>query len=403
MTKQVKWWASRISLVVLSAGLMMCQPASDPDESLTATDTERPAVTTEATAPPATTAETTEYDAEPTAPAGTTQATAAESQAPRDTGKVQVDPALPEYRPVSGISGTIKSVGSDTMNNLMALWSEDFRAFYPNVKVEIEGKGSSTAPPALIEGSANFGPMSRAMKSSEQDEFVQEFGYQATGLPSSIDMLAVYVHKDNPIANTGLSMAQIDAIFSKTRNLGHPREIRTWGDVGLTGDWANAPISLYGRNSASGTYGYFKEHALGKGDYKDTVKEQPGSSSVVQGIASDKFAIGYSGIGYKTADVAVVPLSVDGGDFVDADPQFAYTGEYPLARFLYLYLNYKPNSDLDPLRTEFLKYVFSEEGQQDVVKDGYLPLPAAIGLKNLKEVNILPEDAENFAAAYEQE
>ncbi len=303
------------------------------------------------------------------------------------TGDVEVDPGLPDYKPVEGVSGTLKSIGSDTMNNLMALWGEGFKKIYPNVQIEVEGKGSSTAPPALIAGTAQFGPMSREMKSAEIDEFEKKFGYKPTELPTSIDMLAVYVHKDNPIA--GLTMPQIDAIFSKNRAGGYKEDIATWGQLGLTGAWANQPISLYGRNSASGTYGYFKEHALYKGDYKDSVKEQPGSSSVVQGIASDKFAVGYSGIGYKTADVRAVPLaSEEGADFVEATPENAYSGEFPLARFLYIYVNIKPGAELDPLRREFIKYIFSKQGQQDVVKDGYYPVPAAIAAEALASAGI---------------
>lgn len=301
--------------------------------------------------------------------------------------QVQVDPELPDYQPVEGVSGTIKSVGSDTLNNLMALWSEGFKKMYPNVKIEVEGKGSTTAPPALIEGTSNFGPMSRAMKSSEIDEFEKKFGYKPTALPTSIDMLAVYVHKDNPIQ--GLTLPQVDAIFSKSRKGGHSEDITTWGQVGLTGDWANQPISLYGRNSASGTYGYFKEHALFKGDFKDSVKEQPGSSSVVQGVASDKFGMGYSGIGYKTADVLAVPLANAAGETpVDATPENAYTGEYPLARYLYIYVNAKPGEPLDPLRREFIKYIFSKQGQTDVVKDGYFPVTAQIAKQTLESLGI---------------
>jgi phosphate transport system substrate-binding protein len=298
-----------------------------------------------------------------------------------------VDPALKAYAKVSGVSGMIKSVGSDTMNNMMALWAEGFRTFYPNVQVEIEGKGSGTAPPALISGQSTFGPMSRKIKDAEQDEFEKHYGYKAVQLPTSIDMLAFYVHKDNPIK--GLSLAQLDAIFSKTRKLGHATDIRTWGDVGLTGEWANKPISVYGRNSASGTYGFVKKHVLGKGDFKDSVKEQPGSSAVVQGVASDRYAIGYSGIGYKTADVRAIPLAAGSStDYVAAEAEFAYTNEYPLARFLYLTVNYRPGSQLDPKRREFLKFIFSRSGQEVVVKDGYLPLPAMIATEALGLVGI---------------
>ncbi|MGD2062268.1 MAG: phosphate ABC transporter substrate-binding protein PstS family protein [Nitrospirota bacterium] len=288
-----------------------------------------------------------------------------------------IDPNLPGYDPVQGVSGNLKSIGSDTMNNLMALWGEDFTRLYPNVKLEVEGKGSSTAPPALTAATANFGPMSRMMKAQEVDAFEARFGYPPTPVRTAMDTIGVFVHKDNPIQ--GLSLQQIDAIFSKTRRGGHTNDIPTWGDVGLTGEWADKPISLYGRNSASGTYGYFKEHALFKGDYKDSVKEQPGSSSVIQAVASDRYGIGYSGIGYKTADVRAVPLaSKDGAPFVEATMDNAYSGEYPLARFLYLYVNKAPGADLDPLRAEFLRFVLSRPGQESVVKDGYIPLPAAI-------------------------
>jgi phosphate transport system substrate-binding protein len=300
---------------------------------------------------------------------------------------VQVDAKIPPYKPSSGVSGTIKSVGSDTMNNLMTLWAEDFRKHYPNVQVEIEGKGSSTAPPALIEGTATFGPMSRTMKNEEIDQFEAKYGYKPLGLRTSIDMLAVYVHKDNPIAS--LSLQQIDAIFSKTRKGGATEDITTWGQLGLTGEWADKPISLYGRNSASGTYGYFKEHALSKGDYKDSVKEQPGSSSVVQGVASDRYGIGYSGIGYMTADVKAVPVKATAdGEAIAATPEFAYTGKYPLARYLYIYVNQKPGTELDPLRREFIRFVFSQDGQASVIKDGYFPVNAKVVGEELSKLGL---------------
>ncbi len=301
--------------------------------------------------------------------------------------QVKVDEKLPDYTPVEGVSGSIKSVGSDTLNNLMTLWAEGFKKMYPNVQIEIEGKGSSTAPPALIAGTATFGPMSREMKQAEIDEFEKKFGYKPVGLPTSIDMLAVYVNKDNPVK--GLSLAQVDAIFSKTRKRGAAADITNWGQLGLAGEWASLPISLYGRNAASGTYGYFKEHTLAKGDYKDSVKEQPGSSAVVQGVASDKGGVGYSGIGYKTADVRAVPLAeADGATFVAAEPQNAYTGEYPLARPLLVYVNARPGAQLDPLRREFVRYIFSRQGQTDVVKDGYFPITAEMARTAFESVGL---------------
>jgi len=300
---------------------------------------------------------------------------------------VKVDEKIPAYKPVEGVSGAIKSVGSDTMNNLMALWAEGFKKQYPSVTVEVEGKGSTTAPPALISGQANFGPMSRPMKDKEIDDFEKAFGYKPTAVPSAIDALGVFVHKDNPIQS--LTLQQVDAIFSKSRKGGLEKDIVTWGDLGLTGEWKDKPISLYGRNSASGTYGYFKEHALFKGDFKDTVKEQPGSSSVVQGIASDKFAIGYSGIGYATADVRALSLAKDAkSEPVSANLEHCYNGTYPMARFLYVYINHKPSTNLDPLRREFVRYMLSRSGQEVVVKDGYYPLTPRIVEDTLKKLGL---------------
>jgi phosphate transport system substrate-binding protein len=299
----------------------------------------------------------------------------------------QVDPALPGYTAVSGVSGSVKSIGSDTLNNLMTLWTEGFRARYPNVQIEIEGKGSSTAPPALVAGTAQFGPMSRPMKGAEVDAFEKKFGYKPASFRSAVDALAVFVHKDNPIPC--LSLQQVDAIFSKTRKGGLGKDAATWGDVGLSGEWASKPISLYGRNSASGTYGYFKEVALFDGDYKDSVKEQPGSSTVVQGVASDRYAIGYSGVGYKTADVRAVPLAATtGGECLEPNSDNAYSGQYPISRFLYIYLNKSPNQALDPLRSEFVKYVYSKQGQEAVVKDGYFPVTGGIAKEDLAALGL---------------
>ena len=289
---------------------------------------------------------------------------------------VQVDPSIPAYAVVSGVSGNLNSIGSDTLNNVMTLWAETFRAKYPNVRIQIEGKGSSTAPPALIDGTAQVGPMSREMKPTEIDAFEKKFGYKPTVYRVAVDALAVYVNKDNPLDK--LTLPQVDAIFSKARGCGAPATIDQWSQLGLGGMYATRRISLYGRNSASGTYGYFKEHALCGGDFRDQVKEQPGSASVVQGVTEDAFGIGYSGIGYKTSSVKALDLAAKDGTFAKAEPADVYAGKYPLARFLMIYVNQAPGRPLDPLVKEFLRMVLSKDGQEVVVKDGYLPLTKAI-------------------------
>jgi phosphate transport system substrate-binding protein len=305
--------------------------------------------------------------------------------APALAQQIQVDSGLSAYQKTSGVSGNINSVGSDTMNNMMTLWAEAFLKMYPNVKVQVEGKGSSTAPPSLIAGTSQFGPMSRTMRATEIDQFEAKYGYKPTQLRTSYDALAVYVNKDNPLDK--LTLAQVDAAFSKTRRRGFKQNVTTWGQLGLTGDWANRPVSLYGRNSASGTYGFFKEHTLGNGDYKDSVKEQPGSASVVQGVTEDRFGMGYSGIGYKTSGVKAVALAnKDGEPFSSGSYDDVKSGKYPLNRFLYIYINKAPGKPLDPLVKEFCKLMFSKEGQEVVVKDGYLPLPADIAKQELAKL-----------------
>jgi phosphate transport system substrate-binding protein len=292
-----------------------------------------------------------------------------------------VDARLPMYQRTGGIAGNLSSIGSDTLNNLMTFWAEGFAREYPNVKVQIEGKGSTTAPPALISGTAQLGPMSRPMKASEMDAFEKKYGYKPTAIGVALDALAVYVNKDNPIQS--LTMQQVDGIFSSTRACGG-QSLSTWSELGI--GWPD-PISLYGRNSASGTYGYFKEHALCKGDYKGSVKEQPGSATVVEGVTNDRNGIGYSGLGYKTAGVRAVPLIATGSTKAyEATADNVYSGSYPLSRYLYIYINKKPGEPMDPLIKQFMVYVLSKEGQEVVVKDGYVPLAQEIVDVELKKL-----------------
>lgn len=297
----------------------------------------------------------------------------------------KVDPSLPDYTKSSGVSGNIISVGSDTLANLMTLWAEEFKKLYPNVSVQIQAAGSSTAPPALTESTSNFGPMSRRMKDGEIAAFERKFGYKPTPVEVAIDALAVYVNKDNPIE--GMTIPMVDAVFSATRKCGYTEDITTWGQMGMTGSWANRPIQIYGRNSVSGTYGYFKEKALCKGDYKNNVNEQPGSASVVQGVTKSINGIGYSGIGYRTSGVRAVPLAKKvGGKYIEATPEAASSGKYPLGRFLYIYVNKQPNRPLPPLEREFIKMVLSRTGQLVVVKDGYIPLPSRVATSQLENI-----------------
>lgn len=297
----------------------------------------------------------------------------------------QLDPRLPDYKKASGVSGNLSSVGSDTLANLMTLWTEQFSKVYPNVNIQVQAAGSSTAPPALTEGTSNLGPMSRKMKDKEIQSFEKKYGYKPTAIPVAIDALAVYVHKDNPIK--GLTIPEVDAIFSVTNKCGFTGKVKNWGDVGLSGSWKAKSLQIYGRNSVSGTYGYFKKKALCKGDYKPSVNEQPGSASVVQSVSSSINGIGYSGIGYKTSGVRAVPLAKKPGQpFVEATPENAANKKYPLSRYLYVYVNKAPNKPLPPLEREFVKMMLSKQGQEVVVKDGYIPLSAKMVEKQLSKL-----------------
>lgn len=298
------------------------------------------------------------------------------------TSGAAAETPLPSYRKASGVSGNLNSVGSDTLNNLMTLWAEAFRAQYPGVNIGVEGKGSGTAPPALAAGTAQLGPMSRPMKAEEKATFKAAFGYEPVEVKVAIDALGVFVNKDNPVFS--VSLTELDGIFSSTCKRGG-NDIADWGDMPGGSSWKGHAISVYGRNSASGTNAFFKEHALKKGDYKPTVKEQPGSSAVVQGIASDINGIGYSGIGYKTSGVKALPLSEKtGGKAYEPTYENCLEGHYPLSRFLVVYVNKKPGQPLDTLTLEFLKFVLSKEGQAIVEKDGYFPLPARVAEQTLK-------------------
>ena len=299
----------------------------------------------------------------------------------------KVDAKIPDYKPRQGISGNLTSIGSDTLANLMTLWSEKFKDYYPAINIQIQAAGSSTAPPALIEGTSNFGPMSRKMKDKESSAFEKRFGYKPTAVPVALDALVIFVNRDNPIK--GLTIQQVDAIFSSTRRCGYSQAITNWGELGLRGRWHSRRIQLFGRNSASGTYGYFKKVALCKGDYRNNVNEQPGSASVVQSVATSIGTIGYSGIGYSTASVRALPLNKGpGSDFVEATATNAVNGKYPLARLLYIYINKHPSRRLSRLDAEFIRMVLSQDGQKIVVKDGYIPLPNTIVRKTLKELKL---------------
>lgn len=293
---------------------------------------------------------------------------------------------LQDYSKTSGVAGSLLSVGSDTLAGMTTLWVEEFQTLYPNVDSQVQASGSATAPPALTEGTAQFGPMSRPMRMREIEAFERAFGYKPTELRVAIDAIGVFVHRDNPIE--GLNFSQLDSIFSETLRCGATRSSKTWQDLGLSYDWAKRGIQMFGRNSVSGTYGYFKQNALCGGDFKRNVNEQPGSASVVQSVASSINTIGYSGVGYQVSGVKLLPIAKSGTDYVMPTHENILSGQYPLSRYLFVYVNKNPLRDLTPIQREFIRFIFSKQGQSLVAKDGYVPISAEIASQELQKVGI---------------
>lgn len=293
---------------------------------------------------------------------------------------------LQDYTKTSGVAGSLLSVGSDTLAGMTTLWVEEFQTLYPNVDSQVQASGSATAPPALTEGTAQFGPMSRPMRMREIEAFERAFGYKPTELRVAIDAIGVFVHRDNPIE--GLNFSQLDSIFSETLRCGATKSSKTWQDLGLSYDWAKRGIQMFGRNSVSGTYGYFKQNALCGGDFKRNVNEQPGSASVVQSVASSINTIGYSGVGYQVSGVKLLPIAKSGSDYVMPTHENILSGQYPLSRYLFVYVNKNPLRDLTPIQREFIRFIFSKQGQSLVAKDGYVPISAEIASQELQKVGI---------------
>lgn len=275
----------------------------------------------------------------------------------------------------SMLSGNLSSAGSDTMVNLMALWASNFSQSNPNVNVQLQAAGSSSAPTALAAGAAQLGPMSRPMKAAEIAAFEQHYGYPPLAVPVALDALVVLVHQDNPLRE--ISFNQLDSIYSSTLRCGDSTPITQWKALGLGGEWKSRAISLYGRNSASGTYGYFKQQVLCNGDFSPRVNELPGSASVVQAVAGSLNSIGYASIGFRASGVHMLAVRQFGGPAIEPTAENIVQGRYPLVRHLYIYVNKAPGKPLSPLTAAFMDSVLSAQGQKLVSQDGYMPLSAA--------------------------
>jgi phosphate transport system substrate-binding protein len=295
------------------------------------------------------------------------------------------DPQWPDYQPAGDLSGELVSVGSDSLANLLILWAEVFKTLYPAADLNIQSAGSATAPPALAMGPNHIGPMSRLMNEQEIQEFESQQGYKPVPFAVAIDALAVLVHPDNPLP--GLTLEQIDNIFSAGSACGAGSAIRLWGQLGLGADWATQAIELYGRNSISGTYRYFQHHALCDGEFQTGLTEFPGSASLVKALSQSTYGMAYSALGYANDSVRVLPLARSNGQpFVAANQDNAINGSYPLARLLYIYVNHDPAQPWNPLQQEFIRMVLSRQGQEQVVRAGFAALPVAVAVRELQKL-----------------
>lgn len=285
------------------------------------------------------------------------------------SASVVANPNDYDYRSVPGVHGTLTSVGSETLAGLMTIWAQRFQELYPHVKFQIQASGSSTALPALIQGTSNIGPMSRKPNTREIAQFSRVYGYSPTTMIVAIDAVALYVANNNPL--TRLTLVEVDSLFSATRLCGGAKNLISWQDVGVETYGEARKIQLYGRNSASGTYDLFKSQALCNGDFLKSVNEMPSSSSVVQSVASSVGAIGYAALGHQSMNVRTLALSADGENYINATANNLRTGAYPFTRFLYIIVNQSPNSPLSVLEHTFLMFVMSPEGQEIVADSGY--------------------------------
>lgn len=287
--------------------------------------------------------------------------------------KPELDPKIPLYALVEGVSGSLAMAGSETMRPLTERWAGELRRLYPGVTIKVEGLGSETGPVKLLERKAEIAAMSRRLTTQEIADFIKEFGYEPTEVPVAVDALAVFVHRENPIA--GITLQELDAIFCLERRRGIKYPIDSWGLLGLHEDWFDAPIRSYGRNGLSGTAAFFKEHVCNGAELKPGMIESPGSASVVMDVSKDRLGIGFSGIGYRTSGVRPVPLAIaKGGRYVEPTFQAAIDGTYPLRRNLYLYVNKPPKAAPSSPVVEFVKFALSRQGQELVIKMGYFPL-----------------------------
>ncbi|MDR4461106.1 MAG: PstS family phosphate ABC transporter substrate-binding protein [Nitrospirales bacterium] len=286
----------------------------------------------------------------------------------------RIDQQIPHYSSQRGVSGKIKIIGSTTMDPILKKWKDQLEKVQPHLDITLDTEGSNIGFESLMSGKTHIAAMSRPLKNEEIKEFTKRVGYPPTSVPVAVDAFAVFVHKDNPLDQ--ITFQQLDAVFSSERRRGAQESLDHWGQLGLSGTWEHASILAQIRDSNSGTGQFFREFVLLGGKDKETSVIQPGAASVVHAVMNDPYAIGYSGIGYRTDSVKPLRVAGEQGEpFIEPTFETASNGSYPLRRVLYLYVNHPSQAKDSPLLSEVVKFAVSQEGQQVVAQSGFFPLP----------------------------
>ncbi len=316
---------------------------------------------------------------------------------------VLLDPNLPHYELIQGLTGTLHSVGSNRLDAMTFTWIRLFRKSYPGLTITMEARGNFTAAPALTSGYADIAPTVFTFSDNEVATFEQKYGYKPLFIRVSggsynktegTQAFAVFVHRDNPLKQ--LTLTQLDAIFSSTHRRGAKNDITTWGQLGLDGKWADMPITLYSVRKVEASASAFQDLVMLHGTFKPTLRERAASGTldidnldaVVAAVANDPSAIGYAGFAQSTNEVKSLSIAEsEGSPFIAATFDTVLNRQYPLSRFNYIYVNKPPGKPLPPMVREFLRLILSAEGQRSIVEDGsFLPLPLSILKEELAKI-----------------
>lgn len=281
---------------------------------------------------------------------------------------VLVAAAVMALAPSAHAAKNITVKGSDTIVVLGQRWAERYMQSHPEAAIQVTGGGSGTGIAALVNGTTDIANASRPIKSSEIDK-AKQAGYYPAEFKVAMDSLAVVVNAANPVSK--LTMKQVMGIYAG--------KINNWSEVGGT----DRPILRYCRESNSGTYVFFKEQVLKNADYAPDCQTMPGTSAVANAVIKDEGAIGYGGAAYFIGQSSIKILSVAKDDKSESvhpikpdgklDYEAAWTGTYPIARYLYMYTGFKPKGDIKA----YLDWILSSEGQAIVEEIGYVPMPVS--------------------------